>query len=176
MRNHIGAGNMKVLKEATSGDREILDYLEDGSYDLNAMPIQDLIRLYRLAWTVHGYDNAVQQLENEFKRRGNKPYIVPHGILFNPNATYFRKDLANAVKAYNGTLTPILTICKDKYNNPSYGIVAAYVIALAAGKSDVAKELKDVIIIIGTYDMLMPNFLKLCSGEPRIVNHISSII
>lgn len=167
---------MKILKEATSGDREILDYLEDGSYDVNNLLIQDLIRLYRLAWTMHGYDNAIQKLENEFKRRGNKPYIVPHGILFNPNATYFRKDLADAVKAYKGTLTPVLTICKDNYNNPSYGIVAAYVLALAAGAHAAAKELKDVITIIGTYDMLMPNFLKLCSTMPSLVNHISSII
>lgn len=165
---------MKILKESFL--ERVLDAVEHGSYKLSDLSVEQLCRLYKLSWTLHGYNNAIQKLENEFKCRGNKPYIVPHGILFNPNATYFRKDLADAVKAYKGTLIPVLTICKDKYDNPSYGIVAAYVIALAAGKSDVAKNLKDLITTIGTYDMLMPHFLKLCSSEPRIVKHISNII
>lgn len=165
---------MKILKESFL--ERVLDAVEHGSYKLSDLSIKQLCELYKLSWTMHGYDNAIQKLENEFKHRGNKPYIVPHKILFNPSPVFFRQDLADAVNSYRGSLVPVMTICKDKYDNPSAGIVAAYVIALAAGKSDVAKELKDVITIIGTYDMLMPQFLKLCSSEPRIIKHISNII
>ena len=156
---------LRVLQRAENGEIRA---------ELDSLSLHTLCDYY-LCSIEYKFNNLRKSIELELECRENEAWIIPQELFTHLNPSLFGSVFARKVWMTTPATVPELIKACYCYFPPSFGIMIAYVMALAFNKSIVAAKLKDEIKKIETIDYFMPKFLELVQDTKGIPERLADL-
>ena len=143
-------------------------------YDFDSLPFDTFCNYYLCASAL-GFKNVRNKMDKEFEILGKEIFIIPHELFTQLGPSMFSVPFAQKVwQTTPATVGNLVLNCFD-YFPPSFGLLIAYVEALAFGKDVVAAQLKKGLKNITTLEAMAPQFLDLVQNMPDILDRLAEL-
>lgn len=155
---------------------ELLRGMEEGrvSYDLDGVNFNTLCDDY-LCTINYDLKKTRKRIEHEFEVLSKEAWIIPDELFTQLNPSLFSEDFALKVwRTQPESTNRLILDCWD-YFPPSFGLMIATILALSFGKKEVADLLQKCIARISTVNVIMPHFINLVIGSPKIIARLTEL-
>ena len=143
-------------------------------YDFDELNFDSFCNYYLCAVAM-GFKNVRRKMDKEFEIMGKERFIVPSELFTQLNPSMFSEKFA--AKVWNTTPETVGNLVLDCYDYfpPSFGLMIAYIEALAFSKDVVAAQLKKGLQSITTINAMMPWWLELITNIPGVIDRLGEL-
>ena len=143
-------------------------------YDFDSLNFDSFCDYYLCAVAM-GYKNVRKKMEKDLEVMGKEIFIIPTELFTQAGPSMFSEEFAAKVwKTTPATLGQLVLDCFD-YFPPSFGLMIAYVEALAFGKDVLAEQIKKSLKNVHTIGAMMPWFLELLQHIPDVMERLAEL-
>lgn len=143
-------------------------------YDFDSMNFNSFCDYYLCAVAM-GYKNVRKKMEKDLEVMGKEIFIIPTELFTQVGPSMFSEAFAAKVwRTTPATVGQLVLDCFD-YFPPSFGLMIAYVEALAFGKDVVAEQIKKSLKNVHTIGAMMPWFLELIQHIPDVMERLTEL-
>ena len=130
---------------------------------------------YYLCAVAMGYKNVRKKMEHDLEVMGKEIYIIPSELFTQLGPSMFSESFAAKVWRTTPATTGQLVLDCFDYFPPAFGLMIAYVEALAFGKDIVAEQIKKGLKNVPTVSAMMPWFLELIQHVPDVMDRLAEL-